>query len=58
MDVEVIASLVGSLGFPIFCCIMLFKQNEELRKSIDALKDVLMELKGRLTKENETNGEN
>ena len=40
MEMNEIAGLIGSLGFPIFCCIMLFKQNEELRHSIDALKEV------------------
>ena len=49
MEMNEIAGLIGSLGFPIFCCIMLFKQNEELRHSIDALKEVLIELKGQLT---------
>lgn len=53
MDYEMIVTLVGSLGFPIFCCVMLFRQNEELRKSIDGLKDILNEIKGVLH-----NGEN
>lgn len=62
MDFENIVSLIGSLGFPIVCCIVLFKQNGELRNmidksnndlraSIDSLKEVLVELKGRLTKD-------
>lgn len=41
MDYETLVSLIGSLGFPIFCCIILFKQNSELRQSIDAQKDMI-----------------
>lgn len=52
-DYEAIVTIIGSLGFPIFCCIMLFRQNEELRKSIDGLKDIMVELKGALTRNEE-----
>lgn len=62
MDFDSIVSLIGSLGFPIVCCVVLFKQNgelrnmidksnSELRNSIDSLKEVLVELKGRLSKD-------
>lgn len=45
MDVNTLTQLIGSLGFPIVCCIALFWQNakqsekhdEELRKITEAL---------------------
>lgn len=48
MEYETIISLIGSLGFPIFCCIALFKQNKELRESIDALKEVINKVLAKL----------
>lgn len=47
MDVSTITQLIGSLGFPIVCCVALFwymmkekdahkAEMEELRKSVDA----------------------
>lgn len=45
MDVNIISQLIGSLGFPIICCIYLFKSNEELRKTIQANTDAIKELK-------------
>lgn len=39
--VAMITTLVSSVGFPIVCCFMLFKQNNELRESIDKLKEVI-----------------
>lgn len=47
MDVTIVTQLVGSLGFPIVCCVALFwylvkekdahkEEMEELRKSVEA----------------------
>lgn len=45
MDVSTITQLIGSLGFPIVCCVVLFtrmeKQNELHKQEIDSLKDAL-----------------
>lgn len=52
MDIEYISNFITSVGFPIFCCVMLFKQNKDLTTSINsntdtihALKDTIEELK-------------
>lgn len=51
MDIQVITSLISSVGFPIFCCIVLFKQNTELRQSIDRLREVIDKVLDKLNKE-------
>lgn len=51
MDIQTVSALIGSLGFPIFCCVMLFKQNNELRTSIDGLKDIITKLYERMDRE-------
>lgn len=42
MDVSMITSLIGSLGFPIVCCIAMFSM---LNKERDAHKEEMTELK-------------
>ena len=32
MDVNAITELITGVGFPIACCVVLFKQNSELQK--------------------------
>jgi hypothetical protein len=55
MDVASITSLIGSLGFPIACCIALFymlkteqdrhkEETDSLKESINELKQILTEL--------------
>lgn len=46
-------NLITNVGFPIFCCICLFKQNRELRESIDALKGVLQKALDKLERAGE-----
>lgn len=45
MDVATITSLIGSLGFPIVCCIYLFvymnKEREAHKQELDTIKDAL-----------------
>ena len=41
MDVNTITSLIGTLGFPIVCCIVMFRQNSELTKSLQEQNDKL-----------------
>ena len=36
MDVTTITSLIGSLGFPILCCIVLFKQVDKITEAHNA----------------------
>ena len=65
MDVTVFAQLVGSVGFPIVCCIVMFKyitkqedqhkqEMTEMAKAInnntDVMRSVLAELKARSDK--------
>ena len=39
MDLTNIASLVGSLGFPIVCCVVMFLQLEKDRESNNAMRE-------------------
>lgn len=41
MDIQVISQLISSIGFPIVCCVYLFKANERLRETIDQLRDTI-----------------
>ena len=45
MDISTINSLIGSLGFPIACCVALFvrmnKQDEAHKEETDALKEAI-----------------
>ena len=45
MDVTTITSLIGSLGFPIVCCIYLLtymnKEREAHKQELDTIKDAL-----------------
>lgn len=53
MEIEVITSLIGSLGFPIFIAIyVLHIQNttqKEMKESIEALKDAITKLIDKLS---------
>ena len=54
MDVSAITSLVGSLGFPIVMCVLIFKyletEQETHKEEITSLKDVISDLKVAITK--------
>jgi hypothetical protein len=45
MDVATVTQLISSVGFPIVCCIYLFKQNqareEQTKEEIDKLSDAI-----------------
>lgn len=53
MDITQISSLIGSLGFPIVMCVLLFsymkEQNEQHQEETNALKDAINELKVAIT---------
>lgn len=35
MEIESIVSIISSVGFPIFACIIMFKQNNDLQKTLN-----------------------
>ena len=39
MDLQAIASLIGSLGFPIVCCVIMFNQLQKDREQSAALRE-------------------
>lgn len=45
IDIATVTQLIGSLGFPIVCCIALFwymvKQNQTHKQEVDELKDAI-----------------
>ena len=53
MDVSAITSLVGSLGFPIVMCVLIFRyleqEQEAHKEEITSLKDVISDLKVAIT---------
>lgn len=49
MDLNTISSLIGSMGFPIFACIILFKQNGEMSKALMELTTTLKAIDTRLS---------
>lgn len=44
MGVEQIIQCISSVGFPIFACIVMFKQIEELRKTIESNTKVMIKI--------------
>lgn len=53
MDIQNVTTLIGSLGFPIVMCLMLFwymkEQLEDHKQETNALKDAISELKLAIT---------
>lgn len=49
MDYENIVQMIGSLGFPIACCIVLFKQNNSLQETLNNLSTTLTTLTNKIT---------
>lgn len=54
MDINVITSLISSVGFPIIACVFMYKQNtstlEEIRKTIENNTKSINELKEELAR--------
>lgn len=48
MDVNTISTLIGSLGFPIVACIVMFKQNAQLQETLRELSNTLCSMNDRL----------
>ena len=39
MDLQTIAGIIGSLGFPIVCCVIMFKQLQDDRETSNAQRE-------------------
>lgn len=48
MEYAELINLISSVGFPIFACIFLFKQNNELNKTLGELSTTLSGINQRL----------
>lgn len=48
MDVQVIAQLIGSLGFPIAACCVMFYQNSKMQDTLSELTRTLTTMNERL----------
>ena len=44
MDLNNIAGLIGSLGFPIFACCVMFMQNQNLQKTLTEISVTMQKL--------------
>lgn len=53
MDITIISQLIGSLGFPIACCVVLFLQNGNMQKTLTELQKTLVEISTRLDQIND-----
>lgn len=51
-----VAQLISSIGFPIFACIYMFKQNEGLQKVITELSVTLKSIDTRLDEQSKQKG--
>lgn len=49
MDVNTITTLIGSLGFPIVCCIVMFYQNNKMQETLSELGKTLSLMNDRLS---------
>lgn len=49
MDVEVITQLITTVGFPIACCIVMFKQNNSLQNTLTEISKTLTSMNERIS---------
>lgn len=49
MPTDEITTLIGSLGFPIVCCIVMFKQNSSLQNTLNTLSTTLTTLTNKIS---------
>lgn len=49
MDATVISQLIGSVGFPIFACIVMFYQNNKLQDTLNRLTETLSTMNERIS---------
>lgn len=48
MDIEVIAQLIGSVGFPIAACVVMFIQNGKMQETLSDLGKTLTTMNERI----------
>lgn len=44
MDMQTISIIIGSLGFPIFACCVMFAQNQNLQKTLTEISVTMQKL--------------
>lgn len=49
MDVTSIQTLIGTVGFPIACCVVMFYQNSKLQETLQTLTVTLQKIDDRLS---------
>ena len=49
MDIQSISQLIGSVGFPIVACIVMFYQNSKLQQTLSELSNTLTQMNERLS---------
>lgn len=48
MDINTVSQLISGVGFPIACCIVLFKQNGDLQHTLTEISNTLQLLSERI----------
>ena len=57
MDLNALVDIISQVGFPIACCVILFKQNSDLQKTLNDISTTMTVLSERITDiENKING--
>lgn len=49
MDITSIQTLIGTVGFPIACCVVMFYQNSKLQETLQTLTVTLQKIDDRLS---------
>ena len=49
MDITSIQTLIGTVGFPIACCVAMFYQNSKLQETLQTLTVTLQKIDDRLS---------
>lgn len=49
MDIQAISQLIGSVGFPIAACVVMFYQNSKLQQTLAELINTLTQMNERLS---------
>lgn len=49
MEIEAITQLITTVGFPIACCIVMFKQNSTLQETLKEISNTLTSMNERIS---------
>lgn len=49
MDISTVSQLIGSLGFPIACCVVMFYQNGKMQETLNELVKTLTSMNERIS---------